>query len=168
MSLLLSGGPGFRAALRATLACCVTFGSCGGMMACAQESKETQYSRKPVEPAPQAAAERPPWYPSPRPPPTGCGVGCVEGEGNAVVRFEMDRGEYTAVLSIEGNKGPFAIGPPVDVSENAAAWSGVRTFCNPESGVHALKVQATGEWTLNISRMTFEGGGAAVEDDPCG
>lgn len=168
MSLLLPRSPGSRAVRRTALSGCLTLGAIPGVIACAQEPREAQESRKPVEPALVAAAERPSWYPEHPPTPTSCGVGCVTGSGKAVVRFEMDRGEYTATLSVTGNKGPFAIGPPVSLSGNAAAWSAVRTFFNPESGVHALKVQATGEWTLNISGNTFEGGRTTGENDPCG
>ena len=79
-------------------------------------------------------------------------AGCLEGKGNAVVRFQMDGGEYTASISVEGNEGLFAIGPPLNISENATNWSGIRTFFNPEPGVYPLRIRATGRWTLSISK----------------
>ncbi len=159
MSLFPPPGPGARAARRAALAGCLTLGAIGGIIACVQEP--AQETREPVEPAREAAAERPTWYPSaPPPPPESCGVGCVKGRGNAVVRFQMDGGDYTASFSIEGNEGPFLIGPPIDISNNTETWSGIRTFFNPEAGVHAIRIRATGEWTLDISkgRQTYVDG----------
>ncbi len=159
MSLFPPRSPGARAARCAALAGCLTLvGAIGGVIACVQEP--AQETEEPVEPAREAAAERPTWYPSARPPPVSCGVGCVKGRGNAVVRFQMDGGDYTASFSIEGNEGPFLIGPPIDISDNTETWSGIRTFFNPEAGVHAIRIRATGEWTLDISkgRQTYVDG----------
>lgn len=111
-----------------------------------------QESAPPAEPAP-AAVERPAWKPpAPPPRPKSCGIGCLEGKGNAVVRFQMEGGEYTASITVEGNEGQFAIGPPLNISRNGANWSGIETFFNAEPGVYPLKIRATGKWTLSISK----------------
>ena len=112
-----------------------------------------QKSSGAAEPAPEAAVERPTWKPpAPPPRPKSCGVGCLEGKGNAVVRFQMEGGEYTASITVEGNEGQFAIGPPLNISRSGATWSGIETFFNPEPGVYPLKIRATGKWTLSISK----------------
>ena len=64
----------------------------------------------------------------------------------------MDGGEYTAAVTVEGNEGSFAIGAPLNISENATNWSGIRTFFNLEPGVYPLRIRATGKWTLSISK----------------
>ncbi len=143
MSLHLPHGFGARAAHCCALAGFLLLGSA----ACVQETRDA------AEPAPTAAAERPVWKPpAPPPQPKSCGIGCLEGKGNGVVRFQMDGGEYTASISVEGNEGPFAIGPPLDISENVANWSAIKTFFNPEPGVYPLRIRATGKWTLSISK----------------
>lgn len=143
MSLLPRPGFGSRAARRTALAGCLTLAA----IACAQESAG------PAEPATEAAVERPVWKPpAPPPRPKSCGVGCLEGKGNAVVRFQMEGGEYTASITVADNEGLFTIGPPLNISRNAANWSGIETFFNPESGVYPLKIRATGKWTLSISK----------------
>ncbi|MXX76704.1 MAG: hypothetical protein F4210_04820 [Holophagales bacterium] len=119
------------------LAGCLTLGLAG----CAEDA---------VEPAPPVV-ERPTWKPpAPAPPPKPCGVGCIEGEGNATVRFQMAGGDHTATASVEGNRGVFAVGPPVDISRNAEEWSGITTFFVPEAGVKTLRIRATGKWSLTI------------------
>ena len=118
-----------------------------GAAACVQETRDA------AEPAPTAAAERPVWKPpAPPPQPRSCGVGCLEGKGNAVVRFQMDGGEYTASVTVAGNEGMFAIGTPLNISENVTNWASIRTFFNPEPGVYPLRIRATGKWTLSISK----------------
>ena len=118
-----------------------------GAAACVQETPEA------VEPAPEEAVKGPVWKPPPPPPaPKSCGIGCLEGKGNGVVRFQMDGGDYTASISVEGNEGLFAIGPPINISENATNWSSIRTFFNPKPGVYPLQIRATGKWTLSISK----------------
>ena len=113
-----------------------------GVAGCAEDA---------VEPTPPVAVERPAWKPpAPPPPPKPCGVGCIEGEGNATVRFQMAGGDHTATASVEGNRGVFSVGPPVDISQNAEEWSGITTFFVPEAGVHTLRVRATGKWSLTI------------------
>ncbi len=108
-----------------------------------------QAAQEPAEPAP-AVADVPPWKPAPPIPPTPCGVGCVEGQGNAVVRFQMEGGDYTASASVEGNRGPFIVSSPVGISQTAEDWSGITTFFVREPGVRTLRIRATGEWTLTI------------------
>ena len=143
MSSFLPPAFGSRAARRTALAGCLALGAIG----C------TQGSGGPAEPAPEVAAERPAWKPpAPPPKPKSCGIGCLEGKGNAVVRFQMEGGEYTASISVEGNEGVFAIGPPLNISRSTADWSGIETFFNPEPGVYPLKIRATGKWTLSISK----------------
>ena len=112
-----------------------------GVAGCAEDA---------VEPAPPVV-ERPTWKPpAPAPPPKPCGVGCIEGEGNATVRFQMAGGDHTATASVEGNRGVFSVGPPVDISQNAEEWVGITTFFVPEAGVHTLRIRATGKWSLTI------------------
>lgn len=112
-----------------------------GVAGCAEDT---------VEPAPPVV-ERPTWKPpAPAPPPKPCGVGCIEGEGNATVRFQMAGGDHTATASVEGNRGVFSVGPPVDISQNAEEWAGITTFFVPEAGVHTLRIRATGKWSLTI------------------
>ncbi len=119
------------------LACCLALAVAG----CAEDA---------VEPAPPVV-ERPTWKPpAPAPPPKPCGVGCIEGEGNATVRFQMAGGDHTATASVEGNRGVFSVGPPVDISQNAEDWSGITTFFVPEAGVKTLQIRATGKWSLTI------------------
>ncbi|MCY3930755.1 MAG: hypothetical protein OXH70_03445 [Acidobacteria bacterium] len=123
------------------LAGCLTLGLAG----CADGSAE------PAAQAAEPAVERPAWKPpAPAPPPKPCGVGCIEGEGNATVRFQMAGGDHTATASVEGNRGVFAVGPPVDISRNAEEWSGITTFFVPEAGVKTLRIRATGKWSLTI------------------
>lgn len=115
------------------------------VLGCGQEAAERE------APAAGQAAERPAWKPpAPPPPPKPCGVGCIEGEGNASVRFQMAGGDHTATASVEGNRGVFAVGPPVDISQDAEKWSGITTFFVPEAGVHTLRIRATGKWSLTI------------------
>ena len=143
MSLPLPQGFSRRVARYCALAGCLLLGAA----ACAPEGTET------AEPPPAEVVERPTWKPpAPPPKPKSCGIGCLEGKGNNVVRFQMDGGEYTASITVEGNDGVFTIGPPLNISENAPNWSGIRTFFNPESGVYPLKIRATGKWTLSISK----------------
>ena len=143
MSLHRPHGFSLHAARSCALAGCLLLGA----TACVQEVPDA------VEPATEEAAKRPTWKPpAPPPQPKSCGTGCLEGKGNAVVRFQMDGGEYTASVSVEGNGGLFAIGPPLNISENATNWSGIRTFFNPEPGVYPLRIRATGRWTLSISK----------------
>ena len=95
--------------------------------------------------------ERPTWKPpAPAPKPKPCGIGCIEGEGNATVRFQMAGGDHTATASVEGNRGVFSVGPPVDISQNAEEWSGITTCFVPDAGVHTLRIRATGKWSLTI------------------
>ena len=115
-----------------------------GAFACVEEVAE------PVEPE-QTAAERPTWKPPPPPPrPTSCGVGCIEGSGSTTVRFKMDGGDHSASVSVEDNEGLFAVGPPINISENTSNWSGIRTFFNEKPGVYPLQIRATGRWTLTV------------------
>ena len=127
--------------IRAPVACLLVLGA----LACGQDAAERE------APAAREVAERPAWKPpAPAPPPKPCGVGCIEGEGNAVVRFQMAGGDHTATASIEGNLGVFAVGPPVDISQNAEEWSGITTFFVREAGVKTLRIRATGKWSLTI------------------
>ncbi len=127
---------------RLALAGCLTLGTALG---CGQEAAET------ASPRADRADERPAWKPpAPPPPPKPCGVGCIEGEGNAVVRFQMAGGDHTLTASVEGNSGVFSVGPPVDLSRDAEEWSGIATFFVPEAGVKTLRIRATGKWSLTI------------------
>ena len=141
MSLQRPHGPGPGATHWCVLGACLLLVAA----ACSQEAPDA------VEPP--AVVERPTWKPpAPPPRPKSCGVGCLEGKGNAVVRFQMEGGEYTASITVEGNEGQFAIGPPLNISRSGANWSGIETFFNPEPGVYPLKIRATGKWTLSISK----------------
>lgn len=62
----------------------------------------------------------------------------------------MAGGDHSASVSVEGNEGMFTVGPPIDISENAANWSGITTFFNSEPGVYPLRIHATGKWTLTV------------------
>jgi len=116
-------------------------------LGCAQETANIA----PAPPEAAAAAERPAWKPpAPPPRPKPCGPGCIEGKGRQTVQFQMAGGDHTASAAVSGNQGIFAIGPPVDISENVTDWSGIRTFFVPEAGVQTLQIRATGKWTLTI------------------
>lgn len=117
-----------------------------GVAGCAREGAAEREA-----PGDRQVAERPAWKPpAPPPPPKPCGVGCIEGEGNATVRFQMAGGDHTATATVEGNRGVFSVGPPVDISQNAEEWSGITTFFVPDAGVHTLRIRATGKWSLTI------------------
>lgn len=141
MSLDRRHGFGLGAARSCALAgCLVLLGS-----ACAEESSA------PVEAARETVSEQPVWKPpAPPPRPKSCGVGCLEGRGNATVRFQMAGGDHSASVTVAENEGLFAIGPPINISENVTNWSGITTFFNSEPGVYPIRVRATGKWTLTV------------------
>lgn len=141
MSLDRRHGFGLGPARSCALAgCLLLFGS-----ACAEESPT------PVEVTREAVSEQPAWKPPPPPPrPKTCGVGCLEGRGNATVRFQMAGGDHSASVTVAENEGLFAIGPPINISENATNWSGITTFFNSEAGVYPIRIRATGKWTLTV------------------
>ena len=141
MSLHRPHGFSLHAARSCALAGCLIL----TVSACVQEAAA------PAEPAPAAVGERPVWKPpAPLPQPKSCGTGCLEGKGNAVVRFQMAGGDHSASVSVEANEGLFAIGPPINISESVTNWSGIKTFFNPEPGVKSLRIRATGKWTLTV------------------
>lgn len=109
-------------------------------------------TQEPPTPAPAPeVAKRPAWKPpAPPPAPKSCGIGCLEGKGSTVVRFQMAGGDHSASVSVEGNEGVFTVGPPINISENAANWSGITTFFNSKPGVYPLRIRATGKWTLTV------------------
>ena len=135
-----TGASDFRVVPVLLLAACLVLGTA----ACVEQTP-------PAEAAPEAAAERPAWKPpAPAPPPRSCGIGCLEGRGNATVRFQMAGGDHSASISVEDNEGTFAIGPPINVSREVTNWSGITTFFNDEAGIYPLQVRATGNWTLTV------------------
>ena len=141
MSLHLPPGFGPGAARSCAFAgCLLLLGS-----ACAEESPA------PVEVTREAAPEAPAWKPPPPPPrPKSCGVGCLEGRGNATVRFQMAGGDHSASVTVAENEGLFGIGPPINISENVTNWSGITTFFNSEAGVYPIRIRATGKWRLTV------------------
>ena len=140
MSLVRPHGFGLGAARSCALAgCLILLGS-----ACVEEPA-------PVEAAREVVPEPPAWKPpAPPPRPKSCGVGCLEGQGNATVRFQMAGGDHSASVTVAENEGLFAIGPPINISENVTNWSGITTFFNSEPGVYPIRVRATGRWTLTV------------------
>ncbi len=124
----------------------------GLLAACAPERPETNAVdgvTKRAGPATEPSEWKPPKPPKP---PTSCGVGCIEGRGRAVARFQLAAGEHTASLSVEDNRGVFAIGPPVEILEEVTDWSSVTTFRVREAGVYPIRIHATGNWRLGISK----------------